>query len=112
MVCYKVIASRDGFQEVIDNGKKVVLRGFIFFVFQNDKYEQPHFGWIVSSKNGNAVARNRIKRRLRSLSKTLMEIFPESLNNCAICYIAKKQSYYLNYKIMQMDLVNAIEKSL
>lgn len=50
-------------------GLKIPRRGFVLQVLDHgpDAPEGPRFGFTVTKKVGNAVVRNRVKRRLRAL---------------------------------------------
>lgn len=62
---------------VRQQGKKIVTKSFIIQACPSLRKEgteeeviPPRFGFIVTKKNGNAVTRNRIKRRFRALIHT------------------------------------------
>ena len=54
---------------VKQQGKKLVTKSFIIQACPplTEDVAVPRFGFIVTKKNGNAVCRNRIKRRFRAL---------------------------------------------
>lgn len=54
---------------VREQGKKLVTKSFIIqgSLSAEENLGIPRFGFIVTKKNGNAVQRNRIKRRFRAL---------------------------------------------
>lgn len=62
---YRVKRDKD-FQAIFSEGKSVANRQFVVYYLEK---EQEHFrlGLSVSKRLGNAVVRNRIKRRLRHL---------------------------------------------
>ena len=71
------LKKRADFVNIAKNGKKAVSKGIVLQTIKNT--ENPsgiiNVGYTVTKKVGNAVIRNRIKRRLRSL---VAKIAPES----------------------------------
>ncbi len=108
---FDVISSKSDFNYITKYGKKFVCKGFVVFILNDSSLERFYIGWIVSSKNGNAVFRNRIKRRLRSLSSFIADVFNDN-QYLKICYIAKKQSYFLNFDYMKQELLSVIKKNI
>ncbi|MEM9741038.1 MAG: ribonuclease P protein component, partial [Pseudomonadota bacterium] len=53
-------------------GKRVAMPGFILQARQNHASNQMRVGFTCSQKVGNAVARNRAKRRLRALAQHIL----------------------------------------
>jgi ribonuclease P protein component len=50
----------------VARGRKVTRPGFVLQALPSDTTErEPRFGFTVTKKTGNAVVRNRIRRRLR-----------------------------------------------
>lgn len=45
-------------------------------VFEPSSYGGPRVGFVVSKKVGNAVCRNRVKRRLRHLMRERLDVLP------------------------------------
>ena len=70
---YRVKKEKD-FKALFDAGHSVANRKFVVYCLDRDL---PHFrvGLSVSKRLGNAVTRNRVKRRLRP---ALMDIFFQS----------------------------------
>ena len=63
------IPSRAGFLAARDSGIKAVSKGFILQAVPTGRAEW-RFGLTASRKVGNAVRRNRARRRLRALART------------------------------------------
>lgn len=67
------VRKRREYQE-LQKGRRIVSAHFVFFVQQRpDAAERSRLGLIVSRKVGNAVARNRVKRRSRELFRRTHE---------------------------------------
>jgi ribonuclease P protein component len=87
-------------------GLKAVRRGFVLQAVPCDETE-PGIGFTVTKKVGNAVVRNRIKRRLRALSAANAEKFKP---NFEYVLIGRKEALHEPFNQMQDALVKAISK--
>lgn len=66
----RLLTSRD-FDRVLDGANtKVVCAGFVLVASSKDSIRPARLGLIVSSKVGNAVLRNRIKRSIRGVFRS------------------------------------------
>ncbi len=61
------ILKRPQFQKVFDEGRKFIRPSLVVFILHRKDEQSARLGLAVSRKVGNAVVRNRIKRRLREL---------------------------------------------
>ncbi len=59
----RLVHQRD-FERVFERGKKIRKNGFTFVLLKNE-LSHPRLGISVGKKYGNAVRRNRIKRKIR-----------------------------------------------
>lgn len=67
------IPSRAGFLAARDSGMKAVSRGFILQAVPSGRQDW-RLGLTATRKIGNAVRRNRARRRLRALARTELTI--------------------------------------
>ena len=70
---YHLRKSRE-FRRVFQHGKKVVTPSLVFHVLKQGE-GVPRLGLAVSKKVGNAVVRNRVKRRIREVFRTTRTFF-------------------------------------
>ena len=75
------------FQKVFHKGKSTANRQFV--IYKYNKEDQSHFrvGISVSKKLGNAVTRNRLKRRIRHI---LMELDDQLAQDVDFIVIARR----------------------
>jgi ribonuclease P protein component len=68
------LKNRKDFVNIATSGKKAVAKGLLLQVLQNEQQppEYIRLGFTTSKKLGNAVIRNRIKRKLRAVVSKVM----------------------------------------
>jgi ribonuclease P protein component len=73
---YRLTRSHD-FDAVYRRGRSVSTRFLVLYWFpREDAGEDPRLGLAVPKRVGSAVARNRVKRRLRELWRSRLERIP------------------------------------
>ena len=75
---------------------------------QSDAGAHPRFGFTVTKKLGNAVARNRIRRRLKSAARALAPEFADP--TCDYVVVARKPALDCDYLIICNDMKAAFKK--
>jgi len=70
------IVTGDELRLIQRKGRRLATPFFVVSVKASDPDTASRFGCVVSKKVGNAVVRNRVKRRLRSLAQTLIDTSP------------------------------------
>ncbi len=71
------LKKRKQFVRVTNQGRKLVASGLILLYAPNDK-ETNGVGFTVTKKVGNAVTRNRIRRRLREVVRLVLPKFKKT----------------------------------
>jgi len=106
------VRSRFDFLRIQRCGRKVKGRCFILLTLEND-LPFSRFGITVSKKNGNAVKRNRIKRKIREIQRLNRN---EIVSGRDIVVIARKQAAEASFGEMESEylrlagLANIMEK--
>jgi ribonuclease P protein component len=95
------------YRKIYDQGEKRFSPFFILFITANNKPEL-EIGITVTKKLGNAVVRNKIKRRLRALALNLDRINPHL--NCRAVIISKKSCLDGDFAKMLSSLENLLKK--
>ncbi|MBR5662106.1 MAG: ribonuclease P protein component [Bacilli bacterium] len=101
-----IIKKHEEFNNIIQNGKR--LKGNIVTIYYHPSEDnKKYFGFAVGKKNGNAVTRNFIKRRLRMLVSTNQNLFS---NKYKYIIMVGKGALNYPYNIWNQDLVQLIGK--
>jgi len=107
MVKLETIKSSRDFQNA-KNGLFFRSTSFLLQAIQNENKGVTRVGYTVSKQNGNAVNRNRIKRRLRSVSNLIFEKYGKKNWNYVI--IGKKNTLIVDFQSLIKELTSAIKK--
>lgn len=94
------------FNNIIATGKVVKNKYFVLY-YNKVKEEDNRFGIAVGKKVGNAVIRNKYKRKIRAIVDNNKLIFPKSYN---YIIIVKKESLSLDHQSLNDNLVELTEK--
>ncbi len=105
-----VLRRRAEFLAVAKTGKKWVAPGLIMQLGSPRKtgIPAPRYGLTATTKIGNAVIRNRARRRLRALA---FEVFPQHASpDHDYVLIARATTVTRDYAELKKDLVTALKK--
>jgi len=99
-----IVKENRNFNRIISNYKPYKSKYFYIYLEKhtNNLYK---FGFSVGKKNGNAVARNKIKRRLKNILDK--NSYQNNFNCIIICRRGVKD---LSYDELKKDLNHIIEK--
>ncbi len=101
-----IVKKSEDYNRIIKNKKGVST---IYFIINKEENNDniPKFGITFVKKFGNAVTRNKIKRRIKSIIDNNKSIY-ENDNNYII--IAKKTVIDLKYQELERELIKNFEK--
>lgn len=103
---YRLTKDRD-FREVYKKNKKIYSKSFLLLVhFPKQSAPNPIIGVVASKKVGNAVQRNKAKRRIRAiLSQSLA-----NLPSYKFVFILNSQLLEVDYKGLEAEVKLALGK--
>jgi ribonuclease P protein component len=95
------------FKRLRQNGSR--WRGqFMALSVLPNTYNRSRFGFVVSSRVGNAVTRNRVKRRLRAIIHEHLAAVQPGIDAVIVAY---PQAASAAYTQLQHDLVDLLRRS-
>lgn len=101
------LKKRAEFLAAASSGKKWVVRNVIMQIGKPSSDNQVRFGLTASGKIGNAVVRNRARRRLRALAH---EIISAHALPADYVLIARKDTPTCKYSDLRQDLINGLKR--
>ena len=101
----KTIPSRAGFLAARSKGAKALARGLVIQAITRDS-DDWRIGLTATKKIGNAVTRNRARRRMRALARD--HLSPLAKNGIDYVLIARHDTATANWQ----DMVNGLQKAI
>ncbi len=93
------------FNYIYKKGERVSTEHFTLFVVKS-KYENYKIGFSVSKKLGKANKRNKLKRRLREITRRYVKIMP--FRNYVL--LAKEGAQEIDFILLREEIVNLFKK--
>jgi len=107
MVEVETIKSSKDFQNAKD-GQFVRSSSFLIQAIESQNDGLVKVGYTVSKQNGNAVDRNRIKRRLKSVANLVFK--KHGIKNWNYVIIGKKNTLNIDFHNLTEELETAVKK--
>lgn len=104
------LARRSDFLRLAARGKKIVKYGFVLQLAQGGQAESVRVGYTATKKIGNAVIRNRAKRRLREAARLVLAGRP--LPGTELVLIARRETGEMDFVRLQKNLAQALDEAL
>ena len=101
-----IIKSPDDFNLIINSGKKI--KGEILTIYYYPSSDKKnYFGFAIGKKNGNAVERNKIKRKIRMLVHNNQLLFKKSFK---YIIMLRKDCLLFSYEKWEKDMISILGK--
>jgi len=97
------------FKNVYNNGRSHAVKTLVIYYLAVEDRNNNRYGLSVSKKIGNAVVRNKLKRRLREIIRELEKEF--SFSSYDIIFIARKPVVKLDYHKLKKDVKRLYKKA-
>jgi ribonuclease P protein component len=97
------LKKRRQFLRATHNGKKFVASTMVLQVVKQDEFEGVRLGFTVTKKMGNAVIRNRIRRRLRAVAQAVFS--SQALTGYDYVLVSRKTAFDAPFDVLNKDLL-------
>jgi ribonuclease P protein component len=106
----KVLKLRNAseFQSVYEKAAKKTSRSFVVFILANGR-DQSRFGLTTPRRLGNAVIRNRIKRRIREILRTSWRLLPAGFD---VVVNPRRSVYERDFAELRSELLSVLGATL
>lgn len=100
---------RAEFLRAAAKGRKAAIGGVVLQALPRDDSMPVRVGFTVTKKVGNAVVRNRTRRRLKEAARLLLH--ERGLTGADLVLIGRESTRKRNFKALQADLRKALERT-
>ena len=105
---------RAEFLRVSSKGRKAPMPGVVLQALKRDDDAPARIGFTVTKKVGNAVVRNRTRRRLKEAARLLLaerELGGRALVGVDLVLIGRDGTRKRDFPALQRDIARALEKA-
>jgi ribonuclease P protein component len=99
---------RSEFLRAAAKGRKAAMPGLVLQALQRDDQQPSRLGFTVTKKIGNAVIRNRTRRRLKEAARIVLAENPSS--GVDLVLIGREATRGRDFMVLQEDLRRALVK--
>ena len=100
---------RSEFLKAASAGRKAAVGGVVLQALPRSDDQPARLGFTVTKKIGNAVRRNRTKRRLKEAARLLLQQQP--VQGVDLVLIGRDSTAGRDFKALQADLRKALERT-
>jgi ribonuclease P protein component len=104
------LTRRAEFLRLAARGKKVAKHGFVLQAAKDGQAEAVRVGYTATKKIGNAVIRNRAKRRLREAARLVLA--GRQMPGVELVLIARRETGEVEFSRLKQNLTRALEEAL
>jgi len=101
------IKSKKEFREILDKGQKISSNFFLTYIKKTEETNSLKAGFIITKKIGNAVTRNRIRRKIK---EALRVTEFESDTGISMIFIIRKAVIEKDYLNIREELDKVLRK--
>jgi len=106
---------RADFLRLAAKGRKIARHGFVLQALRSVEAKDLQIGFTATKKLGNAVIRNRAKRRLREaarLSLGELRLAGQDLAGVELVLIGRRETGEMNFASLRANLAKAVSEAL
>lgn len=104
------LTRRHEFLRLAARGKKLAKYGFVLQLDQGEPGDSVRVGYTATKKIGNAVARNRAKRRLREAARLVLADRP--MPGAELVLIARRETGDMDFARLRHNLSKALDEAV
>lgn len=93
------------FREVYDHGRNYWNRNLVLYIKKNG-LKKTRVGYTITKKIGNAVIRNKIRRRMKEIYRLNFYDIKEGYD---LIFICKKNTVNLSYKELEKSMIHIMK---
>ena len=101
-----IVKTKQEFEKIINNGKCIKNKYFVIHYIEN-KLPYDRYGISVSKKLGNAVFRNKYKRKLRTIIDNYKKLY---INKKDYIIILRKEAINLDHSTLEKEFFALMNK--
>lgn len=109
------ITSAADYKLVVRRGRRAASGSTVTYIYKNPNGGQPRFGFIVAKTVGNAVTRNRVRRRLKAACFDALSAARDSgdgLTGTDVVIRALPASAHASFDDLRSDVDRAVAKAV
>ncbi len=106
----KRLKKRADFLRLASRGRKIAKPGFVMQALRETEAPELRLGFTATKKIGNAVARNRAKRRLREAARLTLAV--RDLPGVELVLIARRETGGVPFATLRRNLAKAVDEAL